>query len=429
MGGCYSTPDPQLIAEIVACIRETGIVDMHVHFTYQSLDKPQFDLFELFTRGYGAKGLTNQGFSPDHFATLDTEARWQYIQPYLKNIEATRHYRMLICAFRELFDFDGLALEDHNWRAIAEKIESHREDAAWHRSVAGPRSSNRYIFSVTTVFELQGPPFALVPFVNGYLYALRRGTLDKWEAEFGISLRSADGQIEGCRRFFDKLDRLGAIGVQANHSYSRAMRVSNPSPQEAEVALTRAPGEATEGELQALEDFLMRQILSLCTEFDMPIQFHTGPVSDTRDGNPVDLVPLFQEFPQTRFILNHSGYPFISQTALLPRFHENVFVDFCWLPVLSKAATLQFLIEFIELNPAGRTMWGADTKDAISGLGHNIVAVNDTAEALAILVAEGALCTETAMHYARSIMHDGALAVHKMSNQPKFEANWRSHTK
>ena len=61
------------------------------------------------------------------------------------------------------------------------------------------------------------------------------------------------------------------------------------------------------------------------------MQFHTG-LGDRdiilRLASPAHMQPIIEGFPQTKFVLLHSSYPYTQEAGYLTAVYENVFLDF-----------------------------------------------------------------------------------------------------
>lgn len=76
---------------------------------------------------------------------------------------------------------------------------------------------------------------------------------------------------------------------------------------------------------------------------------------------PLHLVNLLLEYREARFDLFHAGYPYQGEVAALGKNFPNVYVDLCWLHVISPWVARQTLHEWIETVPANKILgFGGD---------------------------------------------------------------------
>ncbi|MGH6644924.1 MAG: amidohydrolase family protein [Bradyrhizobium sp.] len=90
-------------------------------------------------------------------------------------------------------------------------------------------------------------------------------------------------------------------------------------------------------DLKTLQDFLFRYCVGKAQEWDLPVKLHTGYIAGSgmmqprrvRD-NAADLSRLLQDFPDTRFVLMHIGYPYQEEFIALAKHYRNTAIDMCW---------------------------------------------------------------------------------------------------
>jgi len=159
----------------------------------------------------------------------------------------------------------------------------------------------------------------------------------------------------------------GAIGYKIVSAYVRTLafeRVSHEDAASAYEALRR--GHA--GDRKALADHLVSLIAADAGAHDVPVQIHTGmghpePGMYIRNADPLNLERLFitPALNTTKFVMIHGAYPYSSSAAALAQTYGNVFLDFSWMPYLHHAQLRLRLIEWLEILPADKLIFGTDT--------------------------------------------------------------------
>lgn len=157
----------------------------------------------------------------------------------------------------------------------------------------------------------------------------------------------------------------GAVAMKSNAPYYRSLNFANVPRADAERLYERG---ARDGALEirdhrALQDFLFRHIFGRAGELNLPVQVHTGlgirPHFQTIDSNPLLLDPLVADFPSTKFVLLHTGWPFDSQ-ARSSLAHGNVWMDISCTNLEVSARSLSEMIrKALELFP-DRLLFGTD---------------------------------------------------------------------
>jgi predicted TIM-barrel fold metal-dependent hydrolase len=90
---------------------------------------------------------------------------------------------------------------------------------------------------------------------------------------------------------------------------------------------------------------------------------------------------------------------------------KNVWLDFCWLPLISYSMAKRALHEWLELVPSDRILWGSDLHHAEGIYAATQFTRRCLGEVLAEKVAHGDLSEPLAMQIGRQIMRDNALQV------------------
>lgn len=143
------------------------------------------------------------------------------------------------------------------------------------------------------------------------------------------------------------------------------------------------------------------------------MQVHTGLQEGNgnilANSNPLHLVNLFLEYPEQKFDLFHAGYPWQSEMATLGKNFANVFVDMCWLHVISPWVARQTLHEWIETVPSNKIFgFGGDYIFVEGAYAHAQMARADVAQVLTEKVETRYLTEDEAIGLARKILRENA---------------------
>jgi predicted TIM-barrel fold metal-dependent hydrolase len=215
----------------------------------------------------------------------------------------------------------------------------------------------------------------------------------------------------------------GAIGVKTLSAYSRTIQYDDVPREKAEEILIKMktdPGKSLPADVaKQLEDFLFYKILSLCEQYDLPIQIHTG--IQTFNGNwlantnPILLTNTIMRFPKVKFLLLHSGYPYGGETAALAKMFTNVYIDMTWTPLISPSYAVRYLQEYIETVPQNKIMaFGGDCNTVEGTYSASVLAREVVVQALVPMVRNGYLSEEEAIVLARKILRENAIKIYKL---------------
>ena len=241
------------------------------------------------------------------------------------------------------------------------------------------------------------------------------------EKETGTTIRTLDAWLETIDDYFARYGPR-AVALKNQSAYSRRLDYEAVPKERAAAAFGnlvspwRAAG--TDG-AKALHDFLFRYCLGKAAEYGLPVKLHTGfyagrdamPLARLRN-NAGDLSSLLQEFPETKFVLMHIGYPYQDEYIALAKHYRNAYVDMCWAWIINPAASVRFLKEFLVAAPANKLFtFGGDYIIAENIVGHSVIARRGIALALSELVGEAWLIREELPPLAAGIMHANARAT------------------
>jgi len=102
----------------------------------------------------------------------------------------------------------------------------------------------------------------------------------------------------------------------------------------------------------------MHQVIRSVIDEKIPLQIHTGFQSGNgnhiRNSDPTLLTNLFLTYPEARFDIFHAGYPFSSEVAVLAKNFPNVYVNLCWMPIISPWQAENILNEWLEMIPINK---------------------------------------------------------------------------
>jgi predicted TIM-barrel fold metal-dependent hydrolase len=155
------------------------------------------------------------------------------------------------------------------------------------------------------------------------------------------------------------------------------------------------------------------------TEFGLPVKLHTGyyvghgflPL-DRLSRNADDVRGLLEDYPDTKFVLMHMGYPYQDEFVALGKHYHNAYVDMCWTWIINPLACVRFLREFLIAAPANKIFsFGGDYEAVELVYGHSEIARQGIAQAFSELVADGWVTRTEAYALIESVMRLNANTV------------------
>lgn len=414
--------------ELREALDNIPLVDTHEHFLPPDyLTEGGRVLFMVLRNSYVAADCISAGMERDWWRPCSVvygvpslekpeefpQQRWDELQPYLDRVRHTSYYRCLLGGLRALYGFEG-ELRPNNWEEVSSRIRRAHEQSDWFDAVlrrAGIRLAlwdpyfavdlpdlwSRFLVPVFRVDDFLGHPRVHPESVQPATEIAR-----KW----GIEVESLEDLLKAIDEGFTRYMETGGVATKMGIAYYRSLLFGEVSRAPAEAAFTELMSDSSDEARLTLGNFVVRHLIRRSIECGFPIQIHTGMnYGQLEHARPTKLVVLFQEFPQARFVLFHGSYPYADEAGLLAKTFPNVYLDLCWLPLLSMKVAAEVLERWVELVPQSKIMWGGDACTVEECYGAVLAFKEVLARALGKKVEEGYLEKGEALDLASRIMH------------------------
>lgn len=431
-----------LNARIAAYVDGLALVDTHEHILPESERNaaPQ-DFFSWFSH-YASSDLVSAGMpipvlDKVRDPNLPLEQRWALFFPYWQAARNTAYCKALLLAARELHGVEDV--NPDTYRDLSARIEATRRPG-WYREVLRERAGIAVSINDTDyISNDRGDPdlFAPTRRMDDFIALRSRAELREVERRYNLSLHSLDDLVHAIGVAVERAKAAGYVAVKSALAYRRAIGYAKVTRHEAEMVFNRIPNYLDElrerqypgmglswQEAKPLQDFLMHQVIRRAIDHNLPVQLHTGLQEGT--GNIVGhaapglLANLFFEYPEAKFDLFHAGYPYTSEMATLGKNFPNVWVDMCWVVVISPAVARRVLHEFIETVPGNKIMaFGGDYRFVEGAYAHARLARRVVSQVLAEKVSEGYLDEDEALALGKRMLHDNAWELFRLKERKR----------
>jgi hypothetical protein len=214
-----------------------------------------------------------------------------------------------------------------------------------------------------------------------------------------------DAYLDEMRWAIARKKSAGSVGLKVAIAYERPLDFGLIDREAAARALDNPGADARE--VAAFGNLVMRDICRAAAELNLPLQIHTG-MGQLVGTNPIRLVPLIEEFPETKFHLLHGGFPWLDDTLALLHNFKNVWSDTAWIPYLSTTKAVDFLISALEVSGATKLTWGCDAWMGEDSLGARRAMEHALTIALSAMVNDGAFPVGYGETLARRIFSENA---------------------
>jgi len=226
----------------------------------------------------------------------------------------------------------------------------------------------------------------------------RRDRLAEWLHVEPVDTRSWRQFLEA---LFDAAAERGAIGIKQLQAYTRDLRFLPRGDDEVQFRGKLAPPQ-----IRAFEDWLVHACCELADARGWPHQIHVG-THNLQASAPLPLEPLARRYPRMSLVLLHC-WPFLDQAAWLAKQLPNVYLDPCWLPILSPAHLHTALRTWLTYVPAHKIMASHDATSVEMATGAAAALRRTLAEASEQAASWTQSSQRDAEQLAHAVLHDNA---------------------
>lgn len=387
-------------------IDSLSIISTHEHHEpFPPKEDPSLEL--LFAKSY--VGWCNADF-------LKQESRGYFLDLMCANSYFIWHER----ALDNLFNFGGRITEE-NWDSISEKVKAVLPDPKFHEFVY--TSKCKYSRAILDAYWNPGSdndrPDLYVPTfrINSFLYGNHPLSKD----HNGNNAQILYGECKNLDEYLAMLDSTigtmkakGCVCLKSALAYDRALDFKEQSKKAAERVFMKPPNNVAPEELKIFGNYIFDHICTLALKHDLPIQNHTG-LGRLGGSNPMNLIPMIEKHPHTKFVLFHGGYPWMDEICALAHNYHNVFVDLCWLPAISTSASERMLHSLLEsARNSSCITWGGDCWMVTESYAYTLAIRQVLKKVLSEKIAEGYLTEERAKRLAERILFVNAKELYKL---------------
>ncbi|TFG62734.1 MAG: hypothetical protein E4H36_07310 [Spirochaetales bacterium] len=338
---------------------------------------------------------------------------------YLAKVRLNSYFVWLEKSLRELYHVDG-KITAQSWDELSNRISTAHAGPGFHLDIL--RNRCRYEAVVQDSYwdpgsDLGHPDLFKPNFrINMLLFGYHEEAMDhngnnplQW---YKLKPGSLDDYTEWIRWKIRQQKEAGCVALKSALAYDRMIRYEKVSRADAGRAFGRHPDELRTEEKLAFGDYIFHTICDAAEELDLPFQQHAG-LGIIRGSNPMNLEPVIARYPRIRFVLFHGGYPWFHEVGGLAHNYANVYLDLCWLPLISTTAAVSALHEYIEVaQTSDRITWGGDNWTSEESYGAVLAFKYVTSLVLSQKVESGYFDTEDARVFAEGLFYRNARALY-----------------
>ena len=419
--------DTEMRDKLYEEIQQIEVIDTHEHvINREMLGNIGFNLFSALEFDYLKDDLLAVGMDENLLVDKagDPDSLIDELIPLLRLTQNTSYYRAFFQALRDLHGMSGDCLDPANLKAASDSIHAAYEQDDWYSRVIRDRCKIKYMLRDMDYMPTEDDFIKPVIRMDNYFILRHKELLQEWidkerilsmriaDAEYEARVRSLDDYLDIIENDFLKAIDFGAVGIKIAMAYRRTLQFDKVSIDDANRAFKLPNEKTTWADMKAFQDFIMHRIMENAAKYDLPVQIHTGLLAAGKNvlanTNPLHLTNIFLEFPHVKFDIFHGGFPFMGEIGAQALMFPNVYLDTCWLPLISYESFKNALNEWLSHVPAGKILWGGDCSCAEGAYGALYMVQHGLCDVLARKIQEGTFDEEYALEVARAILHDNA---------------------
>ncbi|HWR99104.1 MAG TPA: amidohydrolase family protein [Prolixibacteraceae bacterium] len=411
---------------IRSCLDTMKIVDTHEHLESQKgiAASPMCD-FMLLLHQYSDDDIKSAGMSKPTFATLLKDSltvmqKWGILKPYWEKSFNTSYNRAVLLTSDSLFGIKNL--DETTVTELSKRIKkAYQSD--WYNTILKEKCNIEFLINDGT--DRSFGDTSMMRYTQHFYYTQinSKKKLDQLSRESGNPILSIDDLDQALKKEFDKRVKTGFTCVKISDAYFRSLYFEDVSKEKAgevfDLVLQGQEKELPIETIKPLSDYMMHRILDLALKYNKPVQIHTGLQAGDgnyiMNSNPALLANLFLKYRDVQFALFHGGYPYGGELASLAKNFRNVYIDLCWLYIISPSYSERYLHEWLETVPASKILgFGGDYENVENIYGHLLFARQIVSNVLTAKVKDGYFTEAEAIRIAGMIMHDNAVNLFRL---------------
>jgi len=411
---------------ISAYIDSMKIVDTHEHLVSQKgIGQSTMCDFMLLLHQYSDDDIKSAGMSKSTFETLlkdslTTLQKWAILKPYWESSFNTAYNRAALLAADRLFGVRSI--DETTVAALSAKIkQAYRTD--WYKSVLQEKCRIEFMINDATDRSFGDPAMMHYTQRFDYFKIDSKSKIDQLAKVYGAPIATLSDLVNSLNSEFEKSLKMGFTSLKTSAAYFRSLYYEDVTKEKAEeifnMILSSKEKEIAFDQIKPLSDYMMHRMLDLALKYHKPVQIHTGLQAGDgnyiMNSNPALLANLFLKYRDVQFVLFHGGYPYGGEIASLAKNFRNVYLDLCWIYIISPSYSERYLHEWLETVPANKIMaLGGDFENVENINGHLLFARQVIARVLSAKVRDGYFSEQEAIRVAQMILHDNAVKLYQL---------------
>lgn len=417
--------------EIFEYVEGLEIIDSHEHLPHrEDAREKDTDVLREYLMHYFNRDLISAGLKSEDFEkVIDHEIpimeRWDIVEPYWESCRYTGYGRALDISVKALYNIDRIS------RDTIQEL-----DNAFQKSLQ-PGHFKKVLKDMSKIkvslldANLDCDPyfFRSVYRLDHFIYPQSREDIKRVERDTKVKITSIDDWLDACKAALDNALKAGAVALKTGLAYNRTLKYERFTKSEAEECFNKifetfnSPDWDVSPMIigKPFQDYMMHYILRLANKRGLTFQFHTGLQEGNgniiHNSDPSLLSNLFLDYQDVDFDIFHIGYPYQHVLSALAKNFPNVYIDMCWAHIISPAASVNALYEWVDSVPFNKIIaFGGDYLIIDAVYGHQYMARINVSKSLAYKVEEGVFGADEAKQIAKMLFYDNPKRIFKLDS-------------
>lgn len=427
---------PTSYQDLLDVINDLTVIDAHDHIMTEG-DRNDKNFFYFFPH-YISSDVVTAGMNLNLMNKLInskeySEEEIKIFFRYWDKAKNTTHSKSLLRGIKEIFGFDDVNIK--NYKEVEDAFNK-TKGKGWYEKIYKKakieKSINVYVNeNMDKQLDLDRKYFAPVAWFDFLLKIFKPSDIERIEKETDTSIHCLDDLLKAYDKVFEeKVIGKRAVALKLDIAYTRSLEIKKRTNFEAEKCFNKLFNKSiinviwqdekglSQKEMIPLQDYLIHYILKLAESIDIPVKIHTG-LQEGRNivtnSNPTLLLDVFNEYKKVRFDILHGGYPYINEMVSIGKELQNVYLDTCWLQIVSPTAARLYLAQLIEAVPSNKVFgFGGDYYLVEGAYGHLKITQENIARVLCQKLEEGYFNRKEAINYAKKILYENPKEFFKL---------------
>jgi len=412
--------------ELISYMDTIEIIDTHEHLPNESdRIKGHVDFATLFSH-YCQSDLFSSGMdlSKLYSPSVPVDEKWAIFEPHYERIKNGSYARAARLAMEKFYGLGDLKnLEDA--RTVTERIQAANKPGLYKRVL---KDTCHILTSLNFGgMDVDRDFFTPVEFMAHYTDVSSQNTLESFASELGGMPKTLSDYVNRIGDMLQRRKEQGLKGIKFGYAYNRDLNFESVTTADAERVFNRL-FEESQGwrpqvlgyeECRPLQNYLVHRFVEFAGQLDMPVVFHTGIHAGFRNkpdnARPGRLWNLINRYTNTRFVILHSGIPWVDDAAMLAKYFSNAYLDMAWMHIISPEISITALNHWIDLVPRNKILgFGGDYGVVEKVYGHLTMAKENIAKVLAKRIQERVMTEDEARGWAKALLHDNPVEVYRL---------------